>query len=85
VNARAALVRIRLSGDPAAVQRAAALIRERLQVEAESPDYPNRHEAGVRRYLSARLERQAQSCSGDPLAEVVESEWLAEPPPEGWW
>jgi hypothetical protein len=46
------LVRIRVSGDPAAVAEVARVVQRLLTVADESADYPIRREVGVRRYLS---------------------------------
>jgi hypothetical protein len=48
---RPELVHIRLSGSPESVSLVAERLRRDLAVLQESPDYPNRRDAGVRRYL----------------------------------
>lgn len=53
------LVRVRMSGPPPAVEELAARLRTVLTVAEESPDYPNRGDPGVRRYLSVLLEEVA--------------------------
>ncbi len=48
-------VKIRLWGQPAHVARAAAWLRQRLDVIEESRDYRDRKGERVRRYLVARV------------------------------
>jgi hypothetical protein len=52
------LVRIRVSGDPEVVAHVANLLRVLLAVAEESPNYPNRRDPGVRRYLSAMVPQE---------------------------
>jgi hypothetical protein len=49
------VVEIRLKGEPRAVGALARRLRSALRVVRESPDYPNRREDGVRRYLHASV------------------------------
>jgi hypothetical protein len=53
--AEASVVRIRLSGPPAAVERVSEWLCHGLQVEEVSLDYPNHRDPGVRRYLTVAV------------------------------
>lgn len=50
--AEASVVRIRVSGPPAAVERVSEWLCHGLQVEEVSLNYPNHRDPGVRRYLT---------------------------------
>jgi len=54
----AELVHIRISGPPTAVKAVADCVRQRLNVAEESPDYRNRRDPGVRRYLAVLVENE---------------------------
>lgn len=53
--AEATMVRIRLSGPPAAVERVSEWLCHGLQVEEVSLNYPNHRDPGVRRYLTVTV------------------------------
>jgi hypothetical protein len=55
------LVRVRVSGPPAAVAQVADELPRRLTVAEESGDYPNRRDRGVRRYLSVLVTREGRA------------------------
>ena len=55
-TARRELVRVRLCGSPLAVAAASERLSRVLAVLQESPDYPNRRDPGVRRYLDVLID-----------------------------
>lgn len=70
------MIKIRLSGSPADISRAARAIAGALNIRRESDLYPNRNGAGSRLYIDADLmaEPKACFCCG-----------TLQPGPRGWW
>lgn len=63
-NGPAKLVHVRLSGSSEAVAAAIERLRLVLPVLQESPDYPNRRDPGVRRYLDILIDGREVRADG---------------------